>query len=101
MDDVTVRFDERAERDAEATVEWYEQQQPGLGAEFIDTLEETIVGLTEHPRMYPEVEPDIRRALTGKFPYSIYYQLYDNEIVILAVLHTRRAPDVLKGRTEE
>lgn len=101
MADSTVRFDERAERDAEAAVEWYDGQRAGLGNEFLEALDETVASISQHPRMYPEIESNIRRALTNRFPYSVYYRPGDDEIVVLAVLHTRRAPDELEERTDE
>ena len=42
--------------------------------------------------MYRVVYHDIRRALTRRFPYAVYYRIVGNEVVVLGILHTRRDP---------
>lgn len=99
MTDISVRFDERAERDAEAAVEWYTEQRAGLGAEFLAALDQTIDNIARHPDMYPRVISDVRRALTPKFPYSVYYERCREVVTVVAVLHTRRARQTVTERT--
>jgi plasmid stabilization system protein ParE len=101
MTDTPVRFDERAEDDARVALDWYEEQQPSLGGEFIDALDDAVDRIGEYPRIYPRVADEVRRALTEKFPYSMYSRIEEHAIVVLAVLHTRRAPGVLESRIQD
>lgn len=100
MGDETVRFDERAETDARAAVEWYDKQRPGLGSKFVAALDDTVARIASQPRMYPAIATDVRRALTDRFPYSVYYAVEDDDVLVIAVLHTRRAPEVLEDRLD-
>lgn len=71
---------------------WYEEQQPGLGKDFSATIKEHINSL-RNPRIeHKLVFEDVRRMLTKRFPFVIYYQRDDDRYVIkiLAVLHNRQ-----------
>ena len=48
---------------------WYEEQEPGLGDAFADSLEEIVDRIRSMPRMYQEVLPSVRRGKLRKFPY--------------------------------
>ena len=40
-----------------------------------------------NPFLYQEVEPDIRRAVTHKFPYLVFYTFDEQTVQVLAVIH--------------
>lgn len=44
------------------------------------------------PTSFPEVEPPFRRAIVRRYPYDVYYQIDDREIVIVLVFHTAQSP---------
>lgn len=70
---------------------WYESQRPGLGHELLDHLLQCFRSIAIQPLINPVVYGEIRRALTRKFPYRVYYVLREDQtIVILAVRHFRR-----------
>lgn len=95
-----VVFDPRAEDDVDAAVQWYAQQQSKFALEFLEALDAALGRVVQYPEAYSEVDSGIRRALMKKFPYFIYYTVDSNRIAILAVLHTRRAPDTSRQRLE-
>jgi plasmid stabilization system protein ParE len=66
-------------------VAWYEAQKPGLGAEFLSEVERCVANAAERPELYGAVRGEIRRVVTRRFPYSIYYRLRAHCIVVLAV----------------
>ena len=80
------------ELEVEAAFEWYEHEQPGLGFEFLDELRATYQRILDSPLGYQHLRAGIRRALTHRFPYAIYYSFEGVAIVMLAVLHTARDP---------
>ena len=71
---------------------WYEGQRPGLGHEFLAAADTLMDALAEHPFRYPIVHRDTRRALLRRFPYAIYFRVYDDVIVVIACMHGRRSP---------
>ena len=78
--------------DVEAAFNWYEAEEPGLGTEFIDELRAAYDRIAEGPFRYQELRSGVRRALTRRFPYAIYFSVEGEVIVVLAVLHARRDP---------
>ena len=78
--------------DIEAAFEWYESEQPKLGFEFLDEVRATYSRVLEGPFKYQELRSGIRRALTRRFPYGIYFSVEDDLIVVIAVLDTARDP---------
>jgi len=42
--------------------------------------------------MATQIEPDIRRFLFSRFPYSLIYGLDQETIVVIAVAHQHREP---------
>jgi toxin ParE1/3/4 len=71
---------------------WYEDQRPGLGAEFGQEAELGFDLLVRTPEAFQPVHRDIRRIRLHRFPYAIYFRLVANEVVVLAVMHGRRHP---------
>ncbi len=41
---------------------------------------------------------DIRRALTSRFPYAVYYRIVESDVVVFGILHTRRDPHEWQSR---
>ncbi|MCM3902921.1 MAG: type II toxin-antitoxin system RelE/ParE family toxin [Pyrinomonadaceae bacterium] len=80
------------ELDVESAFKWYETEEPGLGFEFLEQLRAAYGRILAKPFGYQELSTGIRRALTRQFPYAVYFSIEDETILILAVLHTARAP---------
>jgi toxin ParE1/3/4 len=78
--------------DIESAFDWYEAEQAGLGLEFLGELRATYRRILAGPFKYQELRSGIRRALTKRFPYAIYFSIEESVIVVLAVLHTARDP---------
>ena len=87
-----LKFSSRAVREIGEAQEWDELQSPGLGDEFIATLELQLKRLEQAPLLYPEVIPNVRRALLQRFPFGLFYAVRGNLIHILAVIHDARNP---------
>jgi len=49
--------------------------------------------ITRHPRAFPLVRGEVRRAVLPVFPYLVYYVPEDDAVVVLRVLHGKRHPD--------
>ena len=42
--------------------------------------------------LYPNITNDLKRTVLHRFPYSIFYAITDNTILILSVAHQHRKP---------
>lgn len=71
---------------------WYEERQPGLGAEVIDAVERKLAQIESNPWQFPAVRDVTRRAIVMRFPYGIFNVPRDQLVAVLAVIHHARAP---------
>ena len=84
--------DPQSDIDIEAAFRWYENEQTGLGLEFLDELRAVYDRIVDGPFKYLQLLSNTRRALLKRFPYAVYFVVEDEIIVVLAVLHTSRDP---------
>ena len=65
---------EKAQVDLDDAFQWNEEQEPGLGKEFIRCIDAKIAEIKRNPLHHQIVQNDqVHRALTYKFPFSIYF----------------------------
>jgi plasmid stabilization system protein ParE len=86
------------EFDIVAAFEWYEREEAGLGFQFLDELRASYLRILHQPLAYQDLRSGIRRALTRRFPYCIYFSVEADAIVVLALLHTARDPEEWQRR---
>ena len=86
------------ESDVEAAFNWYEGEESGLGLEFLEELRAAYQRIVDHPFGYQDLRSGIRRALTRRFPYAVYFSLEGDIIVIVAVVSTARDPEEWQHR---
>ena len=89
-----------AERDLSEAQRWYEQQQPGLAAEFSTEFNATLEILEETPLIYQELYRGIRRAILHRFPYLVWYRVQNAEVAVLACTHGKVRPGKLRSALE-
>ena len=82
----------RAENNIAEAFDWYEKQRAGLGVEFLQSVEASILVLQNNPLLFQARHKNIRCALTPRFPYGIYYLTDDDRVVVLSVFHLSRNP---------
>jgi toxin ParE1/3/4 len=93
-----------AEADISDAATWYNNRQSGLGKEFLEQVEISLNRAKENPYLYQCLRrrPDVRRVLTHRFPYRIFFVLRPDAIMVFRVLHhlrhdrewKRQIPDV-------
>jgi toxin ParE1/3/4 len=94
---VVLRKKARAEFDA--AINWYERQQAGLGTEFAERVQDVLDRISATPELHATVYREVRKALVRQFPYAIYYRVRADRVVVLAVFHNKRNPNVWKSRS--
>lgn len=72
---------------------WYERQRPGLGGELLVEFEKVRRYLEERPLSYPATDEQTRRAPMRRFPYAVFFEIYEKRVVITAFFHSRRDPN--------
>jgi toxin ParE1/3/4 len=93
---VNLKYTERAKTDIGLAFEWYEDQRNGLGFEFLDCVENTLQNIILTPELYAKQYADFRRILIRRFPFSIFYTIEKNHLIIIhAVFDNRQDPKKL------
>lgn len=88
---------DEAEEDLRAGREFYQRQEPGVGAYFAAALAADIDSLILFAGIHPH-EFGFHRALSKRFPFGIYYLVEEEMIRIYAVLDLRRDPAWIRRR---
>lgn len=75
---------------------FYEKQQVGLGDYFQDSLFSDIDSLVLYAGVHRVVH-GYHRLLSKRFPYAVYYQVEDEEVVVVwRVLDLRQKPESIR-----
>jgi toxin ParE1/3/4 len=88
----SVKFVAEAGDEFRDAVDWYESKTNGLGFRFTDEIDSTIERIRLNPELYPSVAEDIRKIQVNKFPFSIFYTIQDDLLVVLRLFHNKRKP---------
>jgi plasmid stabilization system protein ParE len=97
---MTIKVLRQAREDLLLGISFYNQQQEGLGNYFYDVLISDIESLQIYAGIHSKIN-NFYRALSKRFPYSIYYKIEDDFIKVYAVLDDRKNPKNIELRLEE
>lgn len=100
MKEYKVVLESHAEEDIENAIFWYELQQENLGNLFWEETLKCLKIIQSNPYLFQKSYKFTRRAIVNKYPYGIYYAVYEKEnlVKVMAVLHFRRGGRVLVSR---
>ena len=80
------------EFEVKASYQWYQNHAIGLGDDYLTELESAYQAIIEHPNTWPKFQLGFRRFLLSKFPFSVIYQISQEKIFVVAVMHNSRKP---------
>ncbi len=81
---MNIRFLSLADQEVDDAVAWYNEQAEGLGRDFLDELDRVSRLIRTYPLLATQIEPEIRRFLFTRFPYSLIYGIDQETIVVIA-----------------
>jgi plasmid stabilization system protein ParE len=87
-----------AQEEFDEAIDWYEQQSAGLGLEFLNRIEEALDRISVTPEAYPTIFQEMRRIVVRQFPYLVFYRVEPEQIVVLAIFHSKREPKTWQSR---
>ena len=93
-----VEFNPNAQQEVVDSFDWYESSKPGLGHDFLASVDHCIRLIRSHPEMFPIVFKNHRRALLARFPFTIFYRVSSRTLTIYAVFHCAKNPFRLMKR---
>ena len=84
-----IKLLDEAEFEGAEAIDWYERQEPGLGIAFRESVETSISSIQSRPLTYPVVHgSDVRAAQVQRFPYTIFFAIQSDRILILSIFTT-------------
>jgi hypothetical protein len=89
---------DQAEDDLVDGYNFYENQEQGVGAYFLDSLYSDIESLILYAGIHRLRHKDYRRMLSKRFPFAIYYTVSGDAIKIHAVIDCRKDPAWIRDR---
>jgi plasmid stabilization system protein ParE len=96
MDRFLVQLRIKALDDVSRIRTWYRKIDPLLEDGFVRALNAGLDRIEAHPFGYQVVYRNSRRLILDKFPYSIYYLIQDAIIIVIAVIHHKRNPELAR-----
>jgi toxin ParE1/3/4 len=84
---------------------YFNQQAYALGDRFLDDIEEALKRIEQDPFSLPLLETcsesmPYRRALLKVFRYAVVFEILTDQVLVVAVCHTSRAPHYWLKRRE-
>jgi toxin ParE1/3/4 len=76
----------------------YEEQQPGLGVDFVHEVRTALRFIQKAPELWPAKARGMRRYLIDRFPFAVHYRVESDRIRVIAIAHGRRKPGYWKKR---
>ena len=87
-----------AEAELAEAAKYYDQQQPGLGRDFLDAIKRTEAAIQQNPELWVFHEKPLRGRRVQPFAYKLLYRELPDRIQIVAVMHFSRRPGYWKDR---
>ena len=94
-----VKLLDEAELEGAKAIDWYEQREPGLGIAFRESVETSMSSIQSGPLTFPVVHgSEVRAAQVKRFPYTVFFTVQSDRILIFSIFHNSRNPIIWRGR---
>ena len=68
--------------------EWYDGRQADLGSDFVERVRTTVHRLIADPERRTSIDYGVRYWPVQRFPYVVFYDFTQSELLVLGVMHT-------------
>jgi len=93
-----LEFHRFADHELNEAGQYYEREEAGLGAAFLQEIDRTLQFIQAHPEAGTILRGDVRRRIVRRFPYALLYKINPTGVRVLAVMNLRRRPMYWVGR---
>lgn len=89
-----------AKEDIREAGKWYNKRQEGLGKRFTAEVREKVHFILQNPKASNVRYDGVRTAILNVFPFMVHFTIDETNktIIISAILHTSRNPELWKNR---
>jgi plasmid stabilization system protein ParE len=95
----SVIFTQAARTELISAQDWYKGEATGLGRRFRQAIDGLTERMSAYPRQFLTVFENVRRALLRRFPYSLFFVVEDDALIVIACFHASRDPSHWQKRT--
>jgi plasmid stabilization system protein ParE len=95
----TVIFTQAARAELIDAQDWYEGEAVGLGQRFLEAIDAVAERMSTNPQQFPVVFKNVRRALLRRFPYSLFFVVENDTLLVLACFHASSDPSQWQKRS--
>jgi len=88
-----------AEDDLKEAFSWYEEKRIGLGYDYLLQVDAGLSFIARNPNIHPIEYKGTRKHIIKRFPYKIIYIIKEEQIIVIAVIHGKRSPALIKKRS--
>ena len=93
-------FHPLAVKELTESIDYYEDNNPGLGLEFSKEVYSTIQRILQFPKAWTKISQNCRRCITQRFPFGIIYHIKEDEILIVSIMQLNQKPKSWDDRIE-
>ncbi len=93
-----IKFISPADIELDDAILYYDYELPGLGYRFLQEVEMAVKRISTFPQGWTKIGKHTRRCMLKGFPYSLFYTIEKDEIIITAVANLHRDPEYYKDR---
>ncbi|NPD43955.1 MULTISPECIES: type II toxin-antitoxin system RelE/ParE family toxin [unclassified Lentimicrobium] len=87
-----------AKNDLQEIIEYYDSINPKLADVFLQQLDKAVYHIQNYPLSCQKKFSSIRVVFLKRFSYGIYFIINQQEIAVIAILHSSRNPKIWRTR---
>lgn len=99
--DRPVRYHPLFDCDVREAAGWYDQRSAGLGDAFVEAVRQCTADVVADPQRFAKSPIGCRYIRLPRFPYVLLFDLVDDELLMLGVLHTARSMEKWRERQQD
>ncbi len=95
-----VILEREADQEMVEAAQYYHEQQPELGSDFLDKVDAAIDRIASNPLRFAFYRDSklVRSIRLERFPYRLLFVVEPSRVSVVAVAHLHRHPDYWKHR---
>ncbi len=96
-----VRYHPLFDYDVREAARWYDQRSMGLGDAFVAIVRQSTANVIADPERFARSTSGCRYVRLPRFAYVLLFDVIDDELLMLGVLHTARSIEKWRERLAE
>lgn len=96
-----IRYHPMFDCDVREAAGWYDKRSPGLGNAFVELVRSQVDAVIAAPDQFALAPSGCRFVRIPRFSYILLFDVRDEELLFLGVLHTARSMEKWRERQDD